>query len=216
VTPLAPERSLPNSVYYSDPAALAAAYEDLARAYDEAGVNAWTVWVPDEDRGTAALLGTQGHVLDAAPRAMALWLADLADGPRQARGVTRAEAGQEVATALNDIAYGYDGRPFATWLAEATVPPLRWGFAAVGGEPVACVGTIDEGDDCVVTLVATHPDHRGRGIAGWLLRDELARARERGAASASLQATKLGAGVYERLGFRDLGFIEMWERRRDA
>ena len=30
----------------------------------------------------------------------------------------------------------------------------------------------------------------------------------------SLQASKAGAPLYERMGFLDLGFIEMWELRR--
>lgn len=42
----------------------------------------------------------------------------------------------------------------------------------------------------------------------------LAGARERGLSSASLQATRAGAPLYERLGFRDFGFVEMWELRR--
>ena len=65
-----------------------------------------------------------------------------------------------------------------------------------------------------MTGVATPPEHRGRGIAGWLLRRALGEAREEGMASASLQATRAGAPLYERLGFADFGFVEMWELRR--
>lgn len=42
----------------------------------------------------------------------------------------------------------------------------------------------------------------------------LAEARSGGLSSASLQASRAGAPLYERIGFRDLGFIEMWEMRR--
>jgi hypothetical protein len=39
-------------------------------------------------------------------------------------------------------------------------------------------------------------------------------ARERGCETTSLQATQMGLPVYRRLGYRELGVIEMWERRR--
>jgi len=39
-------------------------------------------------------------------------------------------------------------------------------------------------------------------------------ARERGCTTTSLQATKMGQPVYDRLGYRDLGPIQMWERRQ--
>jgi hypothetical protein len=45
-------------------------------------------------------------------------------------------------------------------------------------------------------------------------RGACAEARAGGSLTASLQATKAGAPIYERLGFRDFGFIEMWELRR--
>jgi len=66
----------------------------------------------------------------------------------------------------------------------------------------------------VVTGVATPPEHRGRGIASWLLTSVLAEKAASGMATASLQATKAGAPLYERMGFADFGYIEMWELRR--
>jgi hypothetical protein len=42
----------------------------------------------------------------------------------------------------------------------------------------------------------------------------LADAQDRGRLTTTLVATKLGRPVYERLGYRDFGAIEMWERRR--
>src|SRR6185436_18261442 len=77
IVPAAPQRSIFNSIYYDDPAALAAELDTLEGAYESHGIRAWTVWVPDEDRETARLLGGRGHSLDAAPRAMAMELADL-------------------------------------------------------------------------------------------------------------------------------------------
>jgi hypothetical protein len=41
----------------------------------------------------------------------------------------------------------------------------------------------------------------------------LADAAEQGLETTTLQATKLGYPVYEKLGYRDLGVLQMWERR---
>jgi GNAT superfamily N-acetyltransferase len=213
VVPATPRRSIFNSVVYDDPAAVGREHEALAGAYRDADVRSWTVWVPDEDRATAALLAERGHSLDSVPRAMALDLAELAAGPPRPAGVEPGPVGPAVAAELNDRAYGYGaGEGFGAALPGESA--IRWHGAFEGGEPVGCVGTIELGDDCCVTGVATPPEFQRRGIAGWLLRRALAEAREQGMASASLQASKAGAPAYERLGFRDLGHLEMWELRR--
>jgi len=212
LVPASPQRSLFNSVFYEDPAALAREADALGKLYYEQGVRAWTVWVPDEDRETARLLAERGHLLDAAPRAMAMELAGLAPVPAPPPGVEAQPGDAAMAAALNDRAYGYGEDGFRAGLAGETA--IRWHGAYAGGKPVGCVGTIAVGEDCCVTGVATPPEHRGRGIASWLMLHALAAAREEGLSSASLQATQAGAPIYERLGFADHGFIEMWELRR--
>jgi hypothetical protein len=42
----------------------------------------------------------------------------------------------------------------------------------------------------------------------------LAEARERGLRTSTLQSTKFGYPVYERLGYEPVCRIQMWERRR--
>jgi len=212
VVPASPQRSLFNSVFYDDPAALAAEVEALEEVYEAHGVRAWTVWVPDGDRESAQLLGARGHSLDAAPRAMAMALADFGDEPPAPEGVAPGPIEPAACAELNDRAYGYGEDGFRAGLGGET--PIRWHGAYAGETPVGCLGTIAVGDDCCVTGVATPPEHRGRGIASWLLARALTEAREEGLVSASLQATKAGAPLYERIGFRDFGFIEMWELRR--
>jgi GNAT superfamily N-acetyltransferase len=212
VVPSAPDRSVFNSVYYEDPEQLAARADELAGTYAARGVRAWTVWVPDQDRGAAEMLAERGHCLDAAPRAMALDLADLGGEPAAPEGVELRPLDAAACAALNDRAYGYEEGAFAAAFSGGTV--VRWHGAFEAGEPLACVGTIDAGEDCGISGVATPPEHRGRGLASWLLWQALAGARERGHRSASLRASKAGAPLYERLGFRDLGFVEMWELRR--
>ncbi len=211
VVPAAPERSIFNSVYYDDPAALAREVEPLQARYEAHGIRAWTVWVPDEDRGTARLLAARGHLLDAAPRAMAMDLADLAAESPAPRGVEPRPGDAATAADLNDRAYGYGPDGFRAALTGETA--IRWHGAYADREPVGCVGTIVVGEDCCVTGVATPPEQRGRGIATWLVRRALAEARDAGLSSATLQASKAGAPIYERLGFVDFGFVEMWELR---
>jgi len=211
VVPAAPQRSIFNSVYYDDPAALAREVEPLQERYVERGIRAWTVWVPDEDRGTAGLLAARGHLLDAAPRAMAMDLADLAAEPPAPRGVEPRPGDAATAADLNDRAYGYGPDGFRAALAGETA--IRWHGAYADREPVGCVGTVVVGEDCCVTGVATPPEQRGCGIATWLVRRALAEAREAGLSTATLQASKAGAPIYERLGFVDFGFVEMWELR---
>ena len=77
VTPTVPERSLPNSVMNESEEALIAALPELTRRYDEAGVDAWTVWTPEDDEQAAAAMRDAGHALDADPAAMSLDLAEL-------------------------------------------------------------------------------------------------------------------------------------------
>jgi GNAT superfamily N-acetyltransferase len=212
VVPSSPQRSFFNSVFYGDRTVLAREIEGLAEAYHSHGVRAWTVWVPDEDRDSARLLADRGHELDAAPRVMAMELADLGAEPPAPAGVEPGAIDAAACATLNDRAYGYGSDGFGAGVVHETA--IRWHGAFAGGEAIACVGTIEVGEDCLVTGVATPPEQRGRGLASWLVWRALAEARESGLATASLQATRAGAPLYERLGFRDFGFIEMWELRR--
>ena len=88
--------------------------------------------------------------------------------------------------------------------------------AIVDGEPVACTVALDHAGDCCITFVATLPQARGRGLATELMTRALVDARERGCTSTSLQATKAGEPIYARLGYRSLGPLQMWERRKPA
>jgi GNAT superfamily N-acetyltransferase len=212
VVPSSPQRSFFNSVFYSDPATLSVEIEALGTAYESGGVHAWTVWVPDEDRDSARMLATRGHVLDASPRAMAMELDDLGRERPAPEDIKAGPADASTCASLNDRAYGFGPDGFAVGIAGET--SIRWRGAFAGDEPLGCVGTIAIGDDCLITGVATPPEYRGRGIASWLVHGALANAHEQGMKTASLQASQAGASIYERLGFCDLGFLEMWELRR--
>jgi GNAT superfamily N-acetyltransferase len=213
--PSTPDRSLFNSVLAIGAGALAAAYEELAAAYEEAGVRAWTVWVPDDDRETAALLSERGHLLDGAPRSMALELSELRRPERPPPpGAELVPASMSDVAAINDAAYGLaEGGWSAAVDRFAPGLSIHTTMAVLDGEPVSCAIVIDSGDDACVSAVATLPEQQGKGLAPTILTELLEDARDRGLRTGSLQASKAGAPVYERLGFTDVGFIEMWERR---
>jgi GNAT superfamily N-acetyltransferase len=212
VAPKVPERSLPNSVIYESQEALITALPALASHYDEAGVDAWTVWTPDDDEQAAAALRDAGHALDADPAAMTRDLADLDEPP-----VIEYRTGDHLMPVLadiNDRAYGHGDGAFTRMLAEHPTG-VTWNYVAdVGGEPAACLEILPVDGDASVYWVATLPEARGRGLAGGLLRRALWDAREAGCDMSSLQATKLGEPVYARLGYTSHGALQMWEKRR--
>ena len=215
LVPASLERSVVNSVVYEHPDALAAAYDEIAAAYAEIGAK-WTVWVHDGDTATVELLERAGHVLDANPEAMAL---DLVGQPVRrppsggARGLDRGR---------DDHGRGRDQRPrlhaprrLVLARAERVCPRARSTSTSASRRrrPVGCCATVDDGENSELQMVAVLPEARGRGLSGKLIAHALADASERGMQTSTLVATKLGRPVYERLGYRSLGVLEMWERR---
>ena len=133
---------------------------------------------------------------------MVLDLAGLPGARRPATRLGRRATPADVAR-INDRAYGFE-RPH---LRRRDWPPCRrtCRCASIRRGSTASrsrvLGTLDDGDDCGIYLVATLKEHRGKGLARRLLHLALAEARERGLRTSSLQATKLGHPVYERLGY---------------
>ena len=211
LVPSLPHRSLFNAVNYSNAAALIAAIGALADMYEQAGVIAWTVWVRPGDDDVARALEDAGHVLDADPELMGAPLDEIDLEPRTDLGWD-AGTWQEIGL-CNDAAYGIPPT-FVAPLAGLGDEPRRFVARDDDGRAIACVlGAVSDGD-CEISLVATRPEARGRGISSELMRAALRDGRERGATTTTLEATKLGQPVYERLGYRALGALQMWERRK--
>ncbi|MDX6593368.1 MAG: hypothetical protein QOJ13_2564 [Gaiellales bacterium] len=210
VVPAAQERPLMNSVVCESGARLDdAGYATIAAAYEAAGVQAWTVWVDPSDGETAELLQARGHVLDAQPRAMVAAIGDVAERPVIAGSLVR-DPGFEVLARLNDDVYGYPGS-FARTLTGSVLGC----FAAtieVDGEPATAGLACDVDDDCHISLIATLQSHRGKGFATAIIRHLTADAADRGRSTTSLVATRAGAPVYARMGYEDVGWLDMWER----
>jgi GNAT superfamily N-acetyltransferase len=213
IAPSCPERSVVNGVVYETADGLAAVLEDLASAYEDAGVRAWTVWVPETDTAAAHLLDGAGHRLDATPRAMTLELtrAELGAGA----GDVAWELTDDTATfaAINEDAYGLAPGEFTRVMTAFADPAAMLYLARREGRPAACLAALTAERDCGIYMVATARTARRQGFALALMRQALRDARDRGATTSSLQATRLGTLLYQRLGYRDQGAIEMWERR---
>jgi GNAT superfamily N-acetyltransferase len=210
VVPVSPDRSITNSVAYEHVDGLEQALGRLAALYADAGVRAWTVWVPERDQAAQRMLENAGHELDATPTAMALELGPFKGEPSPDLSLDTEPDAIEVGR-LNDAAYGMDGdfeRAFTRRPGE-----LHLYAARQNGEAVACVGSVHDEVDCGIYLVATRPDARGRGFARDLVTVALNEARDAGCESASLQSTAMGKPIYSGLGFTDFGQLQMWERR---
>jgi GNAT superfamily N-acetyltransferase len=214
VVPATPERAVFNSVVYRDGPALIGALPDLAAAYARAGVHGWTVWVPEHDGEARAALAAAGHVLDAQPEAMALDLDSLVPAPSAplVEVLTGPAAAIADVAALNDAAYGYPGS-FARALVALENPAIHRYVALRDGRPLSCLLAVDHEGDCGIFCVATLAEARGQGLAAGLLTRALDDARGRGCRISTLQATRAGAPLYHRLGYRRVGTVEMWERR---
>ena len=83
----------------------------------------------------------------------------------------------------------------------------------------ACVWMIE--DEMKINNIAVHPDHRGRGLGGWLLRRMLADARGKGCTVARLEvrpSNRAALRVYRDHGFREVGRHKGYYRdeREDA
>jgi GNAT superfamily N-acetyltransferase len=212
VVPACPQRSICNSVTYDDAPALAGAYDGLAAMYEEAGIEAWTVWVPGFDADAIDVLESAGHALDGEPMAMSLRLADFeAPDIGELDWDTRpdpADLGR-----INDIAYGL---PLDSGLAPGLTVPgpgVTLYQARVDGETACVLGTMDHDDDLGFYFVATHPDSRGLGLASRLMTVALVDAVERGLETSSLQGSPMGQPVYRKLGYDDDFAMRMYERR---
>jgi GNAT superfamily N-acetyltransferase len=215
IVPEAPNRSFFNSVFYLDAGNLIEQIPRLAQAYEEAGVHAWTVWIPATDERAREALADAGHKLDATPRAMGFELSGLnlpdPDPELQLRDAGDDAASRELVRRINETAYGYPPGDFPTM---DSLPQTRLWLADLEGETVGTAASHEFGLDTEITLVATLPEARGRGVAKRLLGHVLERAREDGKQASTLISTKLGYPVYNALGYRDVGGLEMWERRK--
>ncbi len=217
IVPSAPDRSILNWVVYERLESLIRSHDAVAASYLDSGVRAWAVWTDPGDARAAAEMIARGYKLDAEPLAMAAEIAAMTLPPLDglAWSMTRDLA---LVGRINDAAYRLPSPAFEASLTRWPAGSRRFACSAeLDGRPV-CVLMFDLTDagDCGISSVATLPEARGRGLATRLLAAALREAARRGAVTTSLQSSPLGSGVYRRLGYRDLGTMGMWERRKPA
>jgi ribosomal protein S18 acetylase RimI-like enzyme len=158
----------------------------------------YALWT--HDGPTAAVAETAGLVRDATTRAMLCRLDTLrpaVDG----RGLVFEDDVDPARVAL------LNGVPTEL---VAGVSGLRALVAGRDAEDVAGVLTFRHGDDLNVSFLVTRPDARRAGIAGALMTRALRDGRDRGARTATLQATTDGESLYRRLGFVPVGRWQEW------
>ncbi len=212
--PACPERGIVNSVTFTDSEALLDLLGAVAEFEHEAGVEAWDLWIADFDTETIAAVEAHGLKFDGKPKAMTL---DLAAWQAPELGDLDWDNDVEAATLgrLNDLAYGIEPEVGIARGVSAPSQSLRLYQARDrSGEAVCVLATMDhDGDDLGVYFVATHPEHRGRGLASRLLSAALTEATERGMRTSSLQGSPLGHSVYAKLGYVSDFRMKLYEHR---
>lgn len=214
VLPRSPRRSVMNCAFYEDGPALLAVRDELEAMYRAAGVDAWTVWVLDGDRATAEGLAAAGHALDANPAAMGAALAEMDLAPLGVAEVRPSDDWAALAR-LNAAAYSTPEEDWLTALGEQSGALGDLYVIGDAADPDASAFISRHEGNAEVCFVATRAAARGRGLASELLRHALLEARGAGCETTTLEATKLGQPVYERMGYRVLGELQMWEQRLD-
>jgi ribosomal protein S18 acetylase RimI-like enzyme len=203
VMPVAPRSSIMNCALAADPRQTPTQLQQLAEAFEHGGAHKWGLWVDGDDERAAHAAREQGLVLDSRPAPM---VADLNELPFD-DAPPRTQLDLETAGRVNDLAYGYQEPKMAP--AIAALPPTVLTY----GDDHSVALAYDVRDDTAVWFVATLPEAQGQGRAGSLLRRLMLDARERGQRTASLQASPAGKPLYERLGFRTVGTLHLYEQR---
>lgn len=104
------------------------------------------------------------------------------------------------------------GNSFAPHLAESFVPSgiaehptAGLVLGRIDGEVVTTAQWVLTGDAVGIYAVSTVPEHRGRGLGAAITWAAVAEGKRRGATWSVLQASNMGLGVYERMGYEVVG-----------
>jgi len=211
VVPSAPDSPALNAAVAIEPETAPRHLEELEVRYGDAGVRRWAIWVDGGARSVTAELRQAGMGIASASPGMGAAIADLDIDLTTANPAPNANL--QTVGRVNDLAYGYSEPKLAPAIA-ALPPTALQTYGITLQDETACVATaFDVGDDTAVWFVATLPHAQRNGLAAGILRRLLLDARERGQRTASLQASPKGRALYERLGFRPVGSLHLYEER---
>lgn len=179
----------------------------LEQMVDSPGRDKLAVWALEPEQVDIAIAAGFSHLVARVP-AMSMELEQIAIRGGASEPVELADAG-----AVSDAAYGNEGQEVESTLARLPADRVRaHGRRNAAGRVVAAALLLDVGDDCSVQYVATRPDAQRLGHGVGLLAHALALARLRGCSTTSLQSSEAGVRLYESLGYRSVGHLQL--RRR--
>jgi ribosomal protein S18 acetylase RimI-like enzyme len=186
----------------TDVAAPAAAFFDDAISFFESVGRPFVVWVPSS---------ATSHLTEAASRGLTSAHdpspAMVASGPVGRSERVRIEVADhdDWFDVIGDLCERGYQQPGMAWLMSRQqschASNSCWYVAFDGDVPVSTACGFRTGDTGGIYSVATPPEFRGRGFAAAVTGAATNRLFELGVARVVLQASKLGFGVYERLGF---------------
>lgn len=174
----------------------AEAIDAVLATYAGASVDAFAIWVHERDAALQSDLEHRGFVLESSTRAMGMSLRGVrVPRPAVELGESDWSAYLRIIDAPPGLMGGVDRDAFTVRIAR------------LDGDDVAAAAAFDHVTDRGIYNVTTIERARRRGLAtaltGLLVED----ARRRGQETASLQSTAMAEGVYQAVGFRDLGRI---------
>lgn len=102
----------------------------------------------------------------------------------------------------------YEGRKL---VAKARPDKIAYFSASVDGKAIGETAVLEGAGVAGIYDVEVLPEFRRRGIGSALIHAALRYARKRGLKLAVLGATGLGAGMYERAGFREVCKVSFWK-----
>ena len=212
IVPSAPDSPALNAAVALEPQAAPDSLAELEITYGDAGVRRWAVWIDGGAREVTAQLRAHGMAIASASPGMGAVIADLAIDLTTANPTPNASL--PTVGRVNDLAYGNVDSRLERTLTTLEEGILRGYRADLNGAPGAVALALHHGQDCGVSFVATVPQARRHGLATQVMRSALADAVSHDLTTITLQATELGERLYQQLGLRRLGPMELWEHRR--